>query len=210
MMPTFSSLATPEVVITTVCGGTSDHSDGSVGSMTTLGYHQEEMRRNHDVKTMSWRLDDVIMTLLLCHVSVGQCSCVKMTLILRYEWAGPVFVFSSGDSFTVCMETITAFVDGPLAFMALYAFLQNKPYRHVTQLVLSLCQLYGDVLYFSTEFKDGCTHGPMYHPVYFWFYFVFMNILWIIIPSMCLFESWKAIVGAQRSSDDKESGKKAH
>ena len=160
---------------------------------------------------MSRRLDDVIVTLLLCHVSVGQCSCVKITFnYVMSELVLCCCFFSSGDSFTVCMETITAFVDGPLAFMALYAFLQNKPYRHVTQLVLSLCQLYGDVLYFSTEFKDGCTHGPMYHPVYFWFYFVFMNILWIIIPSMCLFESWKAIVGAQRSSDDKGSGKKAH
>ena len=56
--------------------------------------------------------------------------------------------YVTGDTFMVCMEGITAFVDGPLAFLAAYAFLANKPYRFVVQLILSLCQLYGDVLYF--------------------------------------------------------------
>ena len=53
------------------------------------------------------------------------------------------------------MESITAFVDGPLSFITLYAFITRAPYRHVAQILLSLCQLYGDVLYFSTEVRDN-------------------------------------------------------
>src|ERR1700730_646846 len=95
-------------------------------------------------------------------------------------------VMSSSDTFTVCMETITAAVDGPLAFLATYAFLSNSSYRYLAQLVLSLFQLYGDVLYMSTEWKDGFIHGPYGHPIYFWFYFVFLNSFWIIVPLLCI------------------------
>ena len=65
----------------------------------------------------------------------------------------PLLLFSSSDTFTVCMESITAFVDGPLALLAFVAFIKNKPYRYLIQLIVSLCQLYGDVLYFMTEIK---------------------------------------------------------
>lgn len=118
--------------------------------------------------------------------------------------------YITSDPFTVCMETITAFIDGPLAFIAVYAFVKNRPYRHVIQVLLSLCQLYGDVLYFSTEIMDGCSHGVLWHPLYFWFYFFFMNILWIIFPSLCIVESYNVLVKAQAFQDSKSSspGKK--
>jgi len=109
--------------------------------------------------------------------------------------------YMSDDVFTVCMESMTAWVDGPLAFLALLAFLQNKPYRHLVQITLSLCQLYGDVLYFSTAYMEGFKHGPYNHPLYFWFYFFFMNILWIIIPSICIVESWIKLTAAQAIQD---------
>ena len=119
----------------------------------------------------------------------------------------------SGDTFTVCMENITAFVDGPLAFLALYAFITNKPYRYIVQLVLSLCQLYGDVLYFSTEIMEGFSHGEVNHPLYFWFYFFFLNMLWIVIPFSLIIDSWKnlnavqATVDSQVSSDKRKKSK---
>jgi len=106
-----------------------------------------------------------------------------------------------GDSFTVCMENITAFVDGPLAFLATLAFIRRSPYRYVVQMVLSLCQLYGDVLYFSTEIREGCTHGPVGHPLYFWFYFIFLNLFWIFVPLACIIESWKHLTEVQSVVD---------
>lgn len=111
--------------------------------------------------------------------------------------------YVSGDTFTVCMEAITAFVDGPLAFIATYAFLTNKPYRYVVQLILSLFQLYGDVLYFTTEIKDGFVHGPFGHPLYFWFYFVFLNAFWIVVPFVCIVESYVRLSAAQSAIDAK-------
>ena len=100
------------------------------------------------------------------------------------------------------METITAFVDGPLAALAAFAFLWNFPSRYVIQLMLSLCQLYGDVLYFYTEIKEDFIHGEKFHPQYFWFYFFFMNIIWIVIPTLCIFDAWKHIVHSQANADD--------
>ena len=103
------------------------------------------------------------------------------------------------------MENITAFVDGPLAFLAVYAFLNKSPYRYVVQLVLSLFQLYGDVLYFSTEVLDGFTHGPFGHPLYFWFYFVFLNAFWIVVPFACIVESWLNLSAVQSEVDQQDT-----
>ena len=69
-------------------------------------------------------------------------------------------ISSSADTFTVCMESITAFIDSPLSFLVLYAFTVNTPYHYLVQLILYICQLFGDVLYFMTEY----THGPYLHP----------------------------------------------
>jgi len=99
------------------------------------------------------------------------------------------------------MESFTAFAGGPLAFLVTYAFLKQTSYRYVAQLVLSVCQLYGDVLYFTIEIHDGFTHGPVGHPLYFGFYFIFLNSLWIFIPVACIIESWKQIVVSQATTD---------
>uniref|UniRef100_A0A8C5QIT8 EBP cholestenol delta-isomerase n=1 Tax=Leptobrachium leishanense TaxID=445787 RepID=A0A8C5QIT8_9ANUR len=105
------------------------------------------------------------------------------------------------DNFTVCMETITAWAWGPLSLWTVISFLQGQPHRFVLQLIVSLGQLYGDVLYFFTEYRDGFRHGEVGHPLYFWFYFVFMNALWIVIPSALIVDAWINLSHAQRSAD---------
>lgn len=105
------------------------------------------------------------------------------------------------DNFTVCMETITAWAWGPLSVWTVISFLQNKPYRFVLQLIVSLGQLYGDVLYFYTEYREGFSHSEMWHPIYFWFYFVFMNSLWIVIPFSLIVDAWVNLSQAQGTAD---------
>eukprot|EP00063_Salmo_salar_P063828 XP_014038663.1 PREDICTED: 3-beta-hydroxysteroid-Delta(8),Delta(7)-isomerase-like [Salmo salar] len=105
------------------------------------------------------------------------------------------------DNFTVCMETVTAWFWGPLSVWTVFAFLANKPCRFVLQLIVSLGQLYGAVLYFYTEHRDGYSHSQMGHPLYFWFYFVFMNILWIIIPLVLILDAWRHLQQAQTHTD---------
>lgn len=49
-----------------------------------------------------------------------------------------IYFLSRADNFTVCMETVTACLWGPFSFWAVFAFLTNKPYRFVLQLIISL------------------------------------------------------------------------
>ncbi|XP_034445321.1 3-beta-hydroxysteroid-Delta(8),Delta(7)-isomerase [Hippoglossus hippoglossus] len=112
------------------------------------------------------------------------------------------------DNFTVCMETVTALLWGPSSFWAVFAFLTNKPYRYVLQLIISLGQLYGVVLYFFTEHRDGYTHSELGHPIYFWFYFVFMNVLWFFIPLVLIVDAWRQMSTAQTHTDNTKSKRK--
>lgn len=105
------------------------------------------------------------------------------------------------DNFTVCMETITAWAWGPLSIWTVIAFLRQQPYRFVLQLIVSLGQLYGDVLYFYTEYRDGFSHSQPGHPIYFWFYFIFMNMLWILIPSALILDAWYNLSQVQVAAD---------
>ncbi|XP_061759266.1 3-beta-hydroxysteroid-Delta(8),Delta(7)-isomerase [Nerophis ophidion] len=112
------------------------------------------------------------------------------------------------DNFTVCMETVTACLWGPFSFWAVVAFLTNKPYRFVLQLILSLGQLYGVVLYFFTEHREDYSHSELGHPIYFWFYFVFLNFLWIVIPLALIMDAWRQLTAAQRHKDGTKKSKK--
>ena len=127
--------------------------------------------------------------------------------------AGPIrtlslLVIFRSDPFTVNMETVTAFVEGPLCFLAVWAFLKNHPSRYLLQLVVSIGQLYGCVLYFSVEWQEDFKHGPKFHPLYFWFYFFFMNVLWIVIPSVLIVNASQNLMSAQAVHDGKKSKSK--
>ncbi|XP_036387957.1 3-beta-hydroxysteroid-Delta(8),Delta(7)-isomerase [Megalops cyprinoides] len=111
------------------------------------------------------------------------------------------------DNFTVCMETVTAWMWGPLSVWTILAFLYNHPHRFVLQLIVSLGQLYGAVLYFYTEHRDGYIHSELGHPIYFWFYFIFMNTLWIVIPLLLIVDAWMQLSDAQAHFDRSGAGK---
>ena len=61
----------------------------------------------------------------------------------------------------------------------------ESPYRHPVQSLVSIGQIYGDVLYYATNTFDIIFRGVSYsrpEAVYFWFYYVFINAFWIVIP----------------------------
>uniref|UniRef100_A0A5F9DCR0 EXPERA domain-containing protein n=1 Tax=Oryctolagus cuniculus TaxID=9986 RepID=A0A5F9DCR0_RABIT len=70
-------------------------------------------------------------------------------------------------------------------------------------LVLSVGQIYGDVLYFLTEQRDGFQHGELGHPLYFWFCFVFMNALWLVLPGVLVLDAAKHLAHAPSTLDAK-------
>lgn len=94
-----------------------------------------------------------------------------------------------------------------MCFVTVWAFVSKYPSRYLLQLCVSLGQFYGTVLYFSTEWMDGFSHGPYNHPLYFWFYFVFMNILWIFMPLALIVDSWNNLSTAQGKFDSKNKKK---
>jgi cholestenol delta-isomerase len=65
----------------------------------------------------------------------------------------------------------------------------QHPLRYPMQLIVSLGQIYGDVLYYATSSFDEYYNGLAYcrpEAYYYWFYYFFMNIIWIIVPG-CTF-----------------------
>ncbi|KAF1952268.1 EBDP4, emopamil-binding protein [Byssothecium circinans] len=103
------------------------------------------------------------------------------------------------DAFVLCMETITAVAWGPLSFITAALITTDHPLRYPLQIIVSLGQLYGDVLYYATSMFDHYLLDRAYcrpEAAYFWGYFVLMNAFWIIIPLLLIFSavgaSWRA------------------
>jgi cholestenol delta-isomerase len=105
------------------------------------------------------------------------------------------------DSFTVCMETVTAVAWGPLSFLISWLVITDHALRHPLQIAVSLGQMYGDVLYYAIFFFDEAVYGAVYcrpESFYFWAYFVLLNGFWIVIPAVLIYKSTVESVQAFR------------
>lgn len=93
--------------------------------------------------------------------------------------------YQTQDAFVLCMETITAVCWGPLSFVLAGMIMIQHPLRYPLQAIVSLGQLYGDVLYYATCMFDHYILDLSYsrpEASIFWGYFVFCNAFWIVIP----------------------------
>jgi len=111
------------------------------------------------------------------------------------------------DSFIVCMETVTAVLWGPLCFLIAIFIMNQHPLRHPLQIIVSLGQLYGDVLYYATSMFELYHEGVVYCRTegwYFWGYYFLCNFFWIVIPIVCLWSSTTAIGQAFRKVGELE------
>jgi cholestenol delta-isomerase len=101
--------------------------------------------------------------------------------------------YASRDPFVISMEAVTAFVVGPLCFVATYGILKRRAWCWALSLVVSVCQVYGDLLYYGTCLLEGFVHSRP-EPLYFWGYFVLLNALWLVIPACVGVKSWNELV----------------
>jgi hypothetical protein len=72
----------------------------------------------------------------------------------------------------------TQVIIGPLSFLTAHSILVSSPYRHLLQILVSACQLYGNWIYYPTSLFDSYFRGVEYsrpEATYFWGYFVGMN-----------------------------------
>ncbi|KAL7650497.1 hypothetical protein ACMYSQ_010280 [Aspergillus niger] len=119
--------------------------------------------------------------------------------------------YLTSDSFLVSMEAVTAFCWGPLAFLIAYCIATQHPARHVLQLIVSVGQVYGDVLYYATSMFDLYYHGVSFcrpERYYFWFYYVFMNFIWLAAGSYFAYESAVEITRAMKKSSETDRKRK--
>lgn len=89
-----------------------------------------------------------------------------------------------------------AYLWGPLSLWMIASLHQQCPH-FVLKLVVSVGQVYRHVLYFLTEYHNGFQLGELGHPLDFWFYFVFLNALWLALPGLLMLTSIKQLAHAQ-------------
>ncbi len=93
--------------------------------------------------------------------------------------------YLTSDGFMVIMESVTAWGWGPLSLLLAYFIVTDNAFRHPLQIIISLGQLYGNILYYGICAFDFLVHGVEYsrpENYYFYGYFVFLNAFWIVIP----------------------------
>ncbi|KAJ1839629.1 hypothetical protein LPJ73_006690, partial [Coemansia sp. RSA 2703] len=124
------------------------------------------------------------------------------------EYAHSDSRYLTSDPFTVIMEGITAVFDGAFALVTAYGVLADSPIRYAAQLITSLAQLYGDVIYMATNYMEGFRYTNP-HPLYFYGYFVMMNLPWIVIPTLLIVDAvkniYRGMLIAQRATAVKKS-----
>ncbi|KAL1899616.1 hypothetical protein Cpir12675_001385 [Ceratocystis pirilliformis] len=97
--------------------------------------------------------------------------------------------YLTSDPFMIVMESITAFLWGPICFTLVVFIIIDHPLRLPLQIIVCVGQIYGNVLYYGIVFLmdilyDVQTCRP--ETYYFYGYFIFLNAFWIFIPGYYL------------------------
>jgi cholestenol Delta-isomerase len=77
------------------------------------------------------------------------------------------------------------FTWGPLCFTVAALITVDHPLRHPLQIIVSVGQIYGLILYYATSMFDHYYKGVAYSRpefLYFWVYYFFMNFIWMVFP----------------------------
>lgn len=117
------------------------------------------------------------------------------------RWAGR-------DPTILSIEIITAFLLGPLCLLAAWAIYTHRPYRHLVQLSISLCELYGGWMTFMPDILSGSHSLALHDPLLLWVHLVFMNGLWVLLPVLLAWESGAYLIHACTIAKTEESGKR--
>ncbi|KAI8867420.1 Emopamil-binding protein [Ramicandelaber brevisporus] len=117
--------------------------------------------------------------------------------------------YLTSDLFVLSMEAVTVTFDGPLCLLAAYSIWHDLPHHHLFQSMVSLAQIYGDVLYYATTILDGSPHSDP-HPYYYYFYFGFLNFIWLVIPGMLLFQSCREIINGMAALQRERGARKSN
>ncbi|KAG8630819.1 hypothetical protein KVT40_002438 [Elsinoe batatas] len=119
--------------------------------------------------------------------------------------------YLTSNAFVLCMESITAICWGPLCYICAWTIMTDSTLRYPLQSIVSLGQLYGDVLYYATSLFDHYMLDMAYsrpEAFYFWGYYVFLNAFWIVIPGYLVYQSVVKSSEAFKVANRVQDGKK--
>ncbi|KAL7626206.1 hypothetical protein AAE478_002976 [Parahypoxylon ruwenzoriense] len=142
---------------------------------------------------------------VLNHAAVASSQNVLAQLWKEYALSDSRYLTS--DSFMLSVESITAFVWGPLCLVNAISIVSRSPARHALRIIACMAHIYGVALYYATSqseaFLGGRSHSRP-EPLYFWVYYVGFNLPWVIIPAILLYDSSRTVTRALRALDDVE------
>ncbi|KAK4456111.1 Emopamil binding protein-domain-containing protein [Podospora aff. communis PSN243] len=129
------------------------------------------------------------------HTSLASSQSLFSQLWKEYSLSDSRYLTS--NPFMLCIETLTVFIWGPLCVLAAVLLVAEKRgLRHVAQIVLSVGHLYGVLLYYGTCAFEERYKGVGYSrpdALYYWGYYVGMNGLWVVVPTLLLLQSAREI-----------------
>ncbi|XP_057538537.1 probable 3-beta-hydroxysteroid-Delta(8),Delta(7)-isomerase [Amaranthus tricolor] len=109
--------------------------------------------------------------------------------------------YASFDSAIVAVEMVTAVAWGPACLLVAYAIAAHKSYRYVLQLIISLGQFYGLVIYYITAVLEGDHFSTS--PLYYYAYYIGANSPWGLIPFLIIIRCWRKICESERRNKRK-------
>jgi len=105
------------------------------------------------------------------------------------------------DPGVISLEILTVLVVGPLCLLNVYAIMKKKAYRHLVQIIICVCELYGGWMTFCPEWVAGSPALNTSSFLLLWVYLFFMNFVWVIIPFILLWESSAWVIYACKKLD---------
>ncbi|KAJ1655734.1 hypothetical protein IWQ61_004571 [Dispira simplex] len=97
------------------------------------------------------------------------------------------------DANVLGVEIITTFLEGPAMLFNAHCILNRSSLRYPLQLVVSLGQIYGSLVYlFGMIYDDWRYMTPQ--PYYYYFYFWGMNSPWLLVPLLLIVQAWRAVL----------------
>uniref|UniRef100_A0A672PRG4 EBP like n=1 Tax=Sinocyclocheilus grahami TaxID=75366 RepID=A0A672PRG4_SINGR len=95
------------------------------------------------------------------------------------------------DPAIVSLELLTVVLDGSLALLLVYAIIKDKHYRHFVQITLCVCEFYGGWMTFCPDWLFRSPNLNTSNWLYLWVYLVFFNGIWVVVPGLLLWQSWR-------------------
>ncbi|KAI0392181.1 Emopamil-binding protein [Xylariaceae sp. FL0594] len=143
---------------------------------------------------------------VLNHAALASSQSLLAQLWKEYALSDSRYLTS--DVFILSVESITAFIWGPLCLFTAVSIACDSPRQHGLRIIACVAHLYGVALYYATsQCEWHFTRRSHSRPevLYFWVYYVGFNLPWAIVPVFILLDSLKTITRALRALDKAEA-----